>query len=190
MLVAGVQASGIDLTEYGTEADITAALLFHSNKRGKMDKEWLRKMVEQKEAKEKAIKEGKLEREKRRIDNIEKWGISALDVILPLLDEYVAEFKRMGYTWDLHTYPTTIPETRKQVVSKITLKAPNAKGTAPSHQIPSMEFTPMSDYSRIEISVFPFIHPDIIETTMIPVDGIRKQTIEKVMKIFIEEIFK
>jgi hypothetical protein len=122
-----------------------------------MNKDWIRKLVEQKEAKErqqieakeKATKKPKVERESQlmelRTGNSKKWEISAREVILPLLDEYVAEFKKMGYKWASHCDShTVIVGARKQAISKITLEAPNEKETPHSPQItsPSMEFTP------------------------------------------------
>ncbi len=159
-----------------------------------MNKDWIRKLVEQKEAKEEATKEHKLRREsqltKQQTDNIEKWEISTREVILPLLEEYSAEFRKMGYEWNSYSSsPTTIARTKKQRFSKITLKASNAKPTAHSHQIisPSIEFTLSPDYSAVNISVVP--RTIGIPETSIPMDSITKQSLEDTINIFIETIF-
>lgn len=160
-----------------------------------MEKDQLRKLFEQKEAKETATKEQKLEREsqskKQLTDNIEKWEISVKEVILPLLDEYVAVGKEKGYKWDSSSNrPTTIVGIRPpmQVTTKITLKAPNAKQRSHSHHIisPSMEFTPSSEFSAVKISLSP---PGIgIPETSIPVHSITKQSLEEKIDVFVNKI--
>jgi hypothetical protein len=161
-----------------------------------MEKDQLRKLFEQKEAKETATKEQKLEREsqskKQLTDNIEKWEISVKEVILPLLDEYVAVGKEKGYKWDSSSNrPTTIVGIRRPtqaITKKITLKAPNAKQRAHSHQIksPSMSFTPSPDFSAVNISVSP---PGIgIPDTSIPVHSITKQSLEEKIDVFVNKI--
>lgn len=159
-----------------------------------MEKDQLRKLFDQKEAKETATKEQNLERERQSkeqlTDNIKKWEISVKEVILPLLDEYVAVGKEKGYKWNSSSNrPTTIVGIRPpmQAITKITLKAPNAKETAHWLRItPSMKFTRSPDFSAVNISVSP---PSIgIPETSIPVHSMTKQSLEEKIDVFVNKI--